>query len=263
MTAAARTAHGGWNIYGASVGILLNESQFPRIPGDVGNANTWPFPVLYEVVPGASPDRVVRHLDSAPMLEEYLEAARRLAQRGARLITTGCGFLVLYQRQLQTRLDVPILTSSLLQVPWVAATLPVGCRVGVLTVERSSLTSAHLEAAGITPATPVTIRGMDDEKGYFTEQILGDHLDLAVDRCEAEHVQAARTMVAAYPDVGAIVLECTNMPPYAAAISTAVGLPVYDLTTMVRWALSAHVRTPFPTASTSHGIPAGVRHEPV
>ena len=51
---------GGKAVYGASVGMLMLETRFPRIPGDIGNAGTWPFPVLYKVVRGASPDHVVR-----------------------------------------------------------------------------------------------------------------------------------------------------------------------------------------------------------
>lgn len=245
MTEKTRVARGGWNIYGSSVGILLNESRFPRVPGDVGNGRTWPFPVLFEVVPGASPARVVRRLEAEPMLEEYVRAARRLVDLGARLITTGCGFLVRYQEEMSKRLDVPVLTSSLLQVPWIATTLPAGRSVGVLTVERASLTPAHLAGAGIPPDAPVVVRGMDDEGGYFTGQVLGDRADLDVDRCEAEHVSAARNLVGDHPDVGAIVLECTNMPPYAAAVADAVGLPVYDLTTMVGWALAGHEHRTF------------------
>src|SRR5579862_4004943 len=111
-------ATGGKAIYGAPLGILMLEAKFPRIPGDMGNAGTWPFPVLYRVVRGASPERVVLHA-AAGMLDDFLAAAAALVADGAEAITTNCGFLSLFQRELAAHVQVPVATSSLLQVPWV------------------------------------------------------------------------------------------------------------------------------------------------
>src|SRR5258705_10312257 len=111
----SRIAHGGKALYGARVGILMLEARFPRIPGDMGNALTWPFPVLYKVVPGASPRRVV-HDRAAGLLDEFLAAAAELVRLGADGITTTCGFLSLYQRELAARVGVPVAASSLMQL---------------------------------------------------------------------------------------------------------------------------------------------------
>ena len=224
--------------------MLMLRSRFPRILGDAGNADTWPFPVQYRIVEGTSPGAIVRRLDVVEMLPPFLEAAQDLEQSGVDLITTNCGFLVLLQHELQARLRVPFLSSSLLQVPWVAATLPPGRCVGVLTIERASLSDAHLRAAGIGADLPVHVRGLDEFGGTFTEQILGDHVELDVDRCRTEHECAARALVDEHPEIGAIVLECTNMPPYADVIRSATGLPVYDFTTLVGWAAAAARRRP-------------------
>jgi hypothetical protein len=140
-------ATGGKAIYGAPLGILMLEARFPRIPGDMGNATTWPFPVLYRVVKGASPERVVLNQASG-LLDAFLEAAADLVDQGAEAITTNCGFLALFQRELAAHVRVPVATSSLIQVPWVQATLPPGKRVGVITVSGGSLTPRHLQAAG-------------------------------------------------------------------------------------------------------------------
>ena len=83
---------GGKALYGASVGILMLEARFPRIPGDMGNAGTWDFPVHYRIVRNASPDRVVRQ-GSAGLLDDFIEAARGLVADGVDGITTNCGFL--------------------------------------------------------------------------------------------------------------------------------------------------------------------------
>src|ERR1700720_1015676 len=151
---ASRIAHGGKGLYGSRVGILMLETRFPRIPGDMGNATTWPFPVLYKVVPGATPDRVVRH-KSQGLANAFLDAAAELVQLGADGITTTCGFLSLYQRDLATHVGVPVAASSLMQVPHVERLLPPKKRVGVLTVSAPSLTADHLVAAGVDPDIPV------------------------------------------------------------------------------------------------------------
>jgi len=174
-----------------------------------------------------------------------IAAAKDLERSGVALITTGCGFLVLFQEELQASVSIPVLTSSLLQVPWVAQTLPAGQMVCVMTIEAQSLTADHLAAAGITPDAPVSIAGVDEPGGYFTGQLLGDRPELDVDHALAEHLHVARTMVQRHPEIGAFVLECTNMPPYAAEIADATGRPVYDLTTLVGWAESSIRRRSF------------------
>ena len=221
---------GGKAVYGASVGMLLLETRFPRIPGDGGNAATWPFPMLYRVVGGATPDRVVR--DRGGIVDAFAAAARELVSIGADGITTNCGFLVLCQDRLARECGVPVAASSLLQVPWVERLLPPGRRVGVLTVEAGSLTPRHLECAGARPDTPV--EGTEDG-AEFTRVLLGDEPEIDVQRAREDVVAAALRLVERHRDVGAIVLECTNMPPYASEISRATGLPVYDFYSFVCW----------------------------
>ena len=109
MTETARIAWGGKSLYGARVGILMLETRFPRIPGDMGNAETWPFPVLFKVVPGASSRRVVCD-KAAGLLDEFLGAAGELVRLGADGITTTCGFLSLFQRQIAAHVGVPVAT---------------------------------------------------------------------------------------------------------------------------------------------------------
>ena len=234
-----RVATGGRNLYGIPVGMLMLRSRFPRIRGDAGHAETWPFPVQYAIVERTSPGAIVRDLDVSDVLPDFVAAARGLEAAGVDLITTNCGFLVLMQRALQAELRVPLLSSSLLQVPWLEMTLAPGRSVGILTIERSSLTDAHLRAAGIPATSPVVVRGMEEFGGYFTEQILDDRYELDVDRCRLEHEAAARSFVEEHPEVGAIVLECANMPPYADAVRRCSGLPVFDLTTLVGWGAAA------------------------
>ncbi|MBN3846610.1 MULTISPECIES: aspartate/glutamate racemase family protein [Burkholderiaceae] len=228
---AERFYHGGKSVYGAPLGILMLDARFPRIPGDMGNATTWPFPVLYKVVKGASPDLVVLR-EASGTLERFIDAARELVDLGAEGITTNCGFLALFQRELQQAVPVPVLTSSLLQVAQVGRTLAPGKRVGIVTISSATLTQRHLSAAGVPPDTPIA---GTDEGAEFSRVILGNELTLDRDLAERDVVTAAITLTRNHPDVGAIVLECTNMCPYANAVRCATGLPVFDIYSLVSW----------------------------
>lgn len=226
-----RKARGGKTLYGAAVGILMLETRFPRIPGDMGNATTWPFPVLYRVVPGASPERVVKD-KARGLLPAFLEAAKELVVEGAHGITTTCGFLSLYQAELARHVGVPVATSSLMQVPSVQALLPPEKRVGIITISAKNLTPEHLKAAGVDPATPVV--GTDDGR-EFSRAILGDEMELDVSAAELDIIDAGDTLKTRHPDLGAVVLECTNMAPYARALSEHLGMPVFDIVSFVTW----------------------------
>jgi Asp/Glu/hydantoin racemase len=225
-------ARGGKAIYGAPLGILMLDARFPRIPGDMGNATTWPFPVLYRVVRGASPERVVLN-GAQGLLDNFIEAAKDLVAQGAEALTTNCGFLSIYQRELAEAVGVPVATSSLLQIPWVQSLLPPGQRVGILTVSQSTLTPAHLEAAGVPLDTPIA--GTEHGSEFFRVLIRAEKQDMDIDAAEADILEAGRTLIANRNDIGAIVLECTNMPPYAAALREALGLPIYDIYSMITW----------------------------
>jgi Asp/Glu/Hydantoin racemase len=229
MTSIAR---GGKAVYGAPLGILMLEARFPRVPGDMGNATTWPFPVLYKVVKGASPEKVVLK-GAEGLLQDFLDAAAELVSLGAEAITTNCGFLSLFQRELAAHVRVPVATSSMIQVPWVQATLPPGKRVGVVTVSGSSLTPKHMEAAGVPLDTPFV--GTERGREFFRTLILGEKEDMDVERAEQDILDAGGALMQSHPDIGAIVLECTNMPPYAAALREAVGVPVYDIYSLITW----------------------------
>ena len=228
-------AQGGKAIQGASVGILMLEARFPRIPGDMGNALTWPFPVHYRVVRGASPDRVVRQRAEG-LLEDFIAAARELVADGVDGITTNCGFLSLFQDELAAAAGAPVATSSLMQAPMIQATLPPGKRVGILTISADTLTEEHLRKAGVPDGTPV----VGTEGGReFSRVILNNEESMNVEAARQDLVEAARELAGANPEVGAILLECTNMVPYAADINRVTGLPVFSIYSFVTWFQSA------------------------
>lgn len=224
-------AQGGKAIYGTSLGILMLEARFPRIAGDMGNASTWPFPVLYKVVTGASPERVVNQRADG-LLDAFIDAARELVRLGADGITTNCGFLTLFQRELAAAVGVPVATSALMQIPLLQSVLPQGKRVGVLTISKAALTPAHLAAVGLADDLPIV--GTEGRR-EFHRVIMQNEMAMNVAEAQADLLDAGRELVAKHPDVGAILLECTNMPPYAASLRREIGLPVFDIVSFMTW----------------------------
>ncbi len=213
------------------VGVLMLDTRFPRPPGDIGNPETFRrhgIAVRYSVVAGASPRRIVQEADPS-FLRPFTQAAVQLAQDGAALITTSCGFLAAYQDTLSRAVPIPVITSSLLQCQHLA-------HPGVLTFDAASLNAGILNAAGVPTGTPV--HGV--EPGCeFHRRILNN--DATLDLAEAcrNVVEAAQRLVATFPHIQNIVLECTNMPPYRQAIAQATGRQVHDIETLVTASLPA------------------------
>ncbi len=171
-------ATGGKSIYGAAVGILMLDAKFPRIPGDMGHAATWDFPVHYRIVRNASPGQVVQRKASG-LLPAFIDAARALEADGVDGITTNCGFLSLFQQELAAAVSVPVATSSLMQVELINRILPAGKRAGILTISASTLSAKHLECAFVPPHTPV---GSTEGGREFTRVVLGDEGELDIDQ---------------------------------------------------------------------------------
>lgn len=217
--------------YGVSIGILMVNARFRRFPGDIGNAQTWPFPVQYRVVEEATPERVTM-IHETGLLEHFKRAAMELVDGGVDGIASTCGFLSLYQQELADFLPVPVATSSLLQVPLAARLISGKQRVGILTYLEGGLKPAYLEAVGIDPGTPVTglpaesefVRSIRDSDATVPYAVLRDEVLATAQRFHQRH-----------PELGALVLECTNLAPFAADIHALLGLPVFDTVSLLNW----------------------------
>ena len=207
------------------LGILMLDTRFPRPPGDVGNPQTYGragIPVRFLTVRGASPQRIVREADPA-LLQPFVDAARELEQEGATLLSTSCGFLAAWQPLLARAVAIPVITSSLLQVARFA-------RPGIVTIAASSLHPAVLQAAGVPAGTPVQGVQAGCE---FQRRILSDDSVMDLQQAQQDVVAAALQLVQRHPQITDIVLECTNMPPYRAAIARATGRAVHDIETLL------------------------------
>lgn len=223
---------GGRTVYGLELGVLMLDTVFPRLVGDVGNAGTWPFPVRYRIVPGATARRVVQQPDDA-LLDLFIDGARSLERDGVRMITTSCGFLALYQKEVAAAVSVPFLSSSLLQVPHASRLVGPDRKVGILTMSRDDLTEAHYEGVGWSSTDhPVAVSSFAPGAAFWETYLVGRET-VDPQELETELLELGNDLLARSPDVGALVLECTNFAPFAPVLRQELGVPVFDLATLV------------------------------
>ncbi|KAH7005592.1 hypothetical protein EDB82DRAFT_490653 [Fusarium venenatum] len=217
----------------APLGFLAVEVDIHRPPGDPFNENTWPFPLIREKVTGTRESQLVTNgaYDDA-FIDQFVAAGLKLTERGAVGIITSCGFLAAAQKRLAARLPIPVATSALVQIPSLQAIFPANRPIGILTYDCARLGSLHLRELNIDPDS-VRIWGLSDKSHLRDICARGAKYDAAL--LEKELIDEANALVARHPEVVAIVLECTNMPPYADKIQDAVQLPVYDVYTMGKW----------------------------
>ena len=228
--------------YGYCVGILLLDVRQPFVPGDVGNATSYDYPVLYRTVPGAHPSRVF--VGDPELNDAVLETARELVDQGVKGISSDCGFFINFQDMLAEAVDVPVFLSSLLQLPLVSSFLGRDQTLGVLTANTSALGNQVLELSGISPERELVIRGMQDNAQWNTA--FKDPAEVVdTDIIEREVVNEAIALQKSSPRLGAIVLECSLMPPYASAVHEATGLPVYDFMSVINLFQRATHQTPY------------------
>lgn len=209
------------------LGILMLDTRFPRIEGDVGNPASFDFPVIYRRMEGiGSADAVSAHPDRPRVLAALKANAEALAKEGAVGLSTSCGFLALYQKEMEQLSPVPVATSALLLIKKL-----MGKKVGVLTASAENLTPAHFAAVGAPGDTPVAGLPADSS---FAATFLRNGTTLDRDAVERETVEAGRALMKKHPNVDAIVLECTNLPPYKAALQRALSVPIYDVLDLLR-----------------------------
>jgi aspartate/glutamate racemase len=196
----------------------------------VGNPKTFPFPVIYEKVEGAIPFRVVKERDRY-LLPSFIEGAIALQRRGAKAITTSCGFLAIWQKEIASAVDIPVFTSSLLQVPWAYQIVGRRGRIGILTADASSLTEAHFKGVGVA-GIPMVVRGLNPE-GEFYRVYIGNSPNMDVFKAGREMADEVSALLNEHPDISGLVLECANMPVFGKAVRDTVKIPVFDIVTLI------------------------------
>lgn len=229
--------------YGQSIGILVLDVQYPCVPGNVANATTYNFPVRYKVVKGASVERLLWEKDKN-LIQPFIDAALELQEEGVGAITGACGFMALFQQEVARELDIPVFLSSLLQLPFINQILGLKKRIGVISADASALTDEFFKAVGVQEGTRLALAGMENQP-EFSGAILKQKGTLDSQLIEKEVVQVAKELKEKHDDLGAILLECSDLPPYSHAVQQAVNLPVFDFISMINYVQTAIIKHPY------------------
>lgn len=232
------TMYGGTASQGSVVGILMQDRKIPRIPGDVGNGFTYDFPVMFYTVQGSNGSRIIERTDYS-LVEKFIEGAQFLEQQGCRCIATSCGFVIAFQKQIASAVNIPVITSGLLQVPIIARMLPADQKVGILTANSATLDPTHFLVPGIGRER-IAVQGMQGTTFYDTFPRGAISYDYETIRKEI--VEAAENLLREHPNVGAIVCEGTNFAPFTPEINRVTGVPIFDIATLIRFTVSGILR---------------------
>ncbi len=231
----------GQVVSGFPVGVIyIEDLWYPMVPGNVVNSNTFDFPVLLHPVRGLNIPKLFgdEHIDVS---EIVLDACRELERAGVRSISSACGFFGRYHSRIAPQLSVPTALSSLVQIPWIRAVLP-GRKIAVLTASSTGLDQDLWAACGVRDTSDLLIAGLQDEPEFSC--IIEGRGAFDNDVVCAEVAGAARRLCED-PSVGSVLLECSDLPPYASAVQAAVGKPVFDFTTLIRWLHNAVAQRPY------------------
>lgn len=240
-------ARRGHRCYGMGLGIIILDDVYPGFPGDVRNASAYPFPIQYDVAVGVDIQGLVRSEDKKPYLEPVLAAAKNLEQMGCRAIAAECGYFAYFQQDVAGTVDVPVFMSSLLQVPLAQQLIGSQKVVGILAAESTYLTDAHLQAVGIKLGSNYVVGGAEDEgrcpefEHLWQADKRPDPVGAYYDRAEKEFVAVAVDFFQSHPAMGAMMLECTGMQPFARSLQREIDIPIFSWGTLLDFAYSVAV----------------------
>jgi hypothetical protein len=233
--------------YGMGLGIIILDDVYPGFPGDVRNASAYPFPIQYEIAEGVDIQALVWNEDKSPCLAPIQRAAKKLEKMGCRAIAAECGYFAYFQKAIAGHVDVPVFMSSLLQVPLAQQLIGPDRVVGILVARKQFMTPAHLEAVGIRPAGNYVIAGAEDDGRIPEFEHLWnafkrpDPVGAYYDKAEKEFLKVAVDFYRSHPNMGAMMLECTGMQPFARAIQREIDIPIFSWGTLLDYAYSVAV----------------------
>ncbi|WP_299371817.1 aspartate/glutamate racemase family protein [uncultured Kiloniella sp.] len=220
-----------------AIGVLMLDTEFERIKGDIGNPNTFDFPVIFKTIKSATADKVVTNANKArDLLPLFIQGAQELEKQGVKAIATSCGFLTIVQSELTEAVSVPVVTSSLLLIPLISTVLGSKRKIGIITADSNSLSAQHLLAIGIDDRFPVHIKGLENSR-VFVDSILSPNANCRLDpqKIEQDLLDLAESFCQNHPAIGVIILECTNLQPYAHNLRRKINRPVYGIVDLINF----------------------------
>jgi len=230
---------GNKRYYGEAIGIaLLDQLNFPPlIPGNVGNASTYNFPVRLKIIKGVhdNPYPPVRDKNGnyTPEVKKTIDTVKGLEADGVHAVVMCCGFFSIIQEILSEEVNIPVFSSPLLLVPLISKLIGKNKKVGIIAASKNRLTKEFLTPVGINDSIPYVVAGLEPSKEFNPCFLDGTGTTFDVDILRKELVDIAINFKDKNPDIGALLLECSDLPPFSADIQEATGLPVFDFITFI------------------------------
>jgi len=236
---------GGYTNYGQDIGILMLDTIFPRIPGDIGNARTYEnIPVRYKIVKDAYASKIMGKAPDAELLKPFIEAARELEAEGVKAITTSCGFLAAFQRELADAVNIPVFTSALILAPLVRAMINKDKKIGIFTERALNMNENHFQKVGwSSKEIPVCVSGML-EGSPFPALFIDNGLQEEREVLEECMIELTTRHMKEHPDTGAIIFECTNFGPFSRQVQDIAKVPVFGINQLLEFmAATVNIRS--------------------
>jgi aspartate/glutamate racemase len=237
----------GRNIGGVTIGLIQVRANLPMMPGNMGNATTFDFPMLYREMNVDNVFDMMKPETTQNFTDGIVEAAKWLELQGVSAIMANCGFFAHYQKVVQERIDTPFFSSSLMMLPMMVQSLPRNKKVGVLTANGPLLEEGYaMERCGLSrelQASRVVVEGCQDDPEFAAVMSLNGKLNANL--FERDILEGIKRLLKKDKDIAMIMLECTELPPHAVAVQKMVNMPVWDYTSLTNWIYSGCVRRPF------------------
>jgi len=237
----------GRNFSGVTIGLLQFQANLPMIPGNMGNATTFDFPMAYREMNAENVYDVMSTTPVKRFTDAAVEAANWLEMQGVRAIIGNCGFWGHYQIAVQERINTPFFSSSLMMLPMMVRCLPGNQKVGVLTANGPLLSEgAAIENCGLSldlMKERVVIEGCEDDLEFARAMAVQGAYN--PEKFEQDVLAGIKRLLKKDKDIGVILLECTELSPHAHAVQRLVNMPVWDYTSMTNWVHSGMARRPF------------------
>lgn len=225
----------GYPFYSQDIGILVFNGKSPRIPGDPGNSATFNFQVCYEIVNGSFKDLIE---GSEEIKDNIINAAANLESKGIKAIVGDCGLMGLYQDEMRSAVNIPVIASSLTLIPLIRGVIAKKGKIGLLTGHSELLKPKHFEGAGVATTDDIVIQGMENES-HFKEIVIEGGTDLDPCKMEEDVLNAVGKLLKKSGNISAILLECSNLASFSYAIYKKFGIPVFDINTGINFLKNA------------------------
>lgn len=216
-------------VAGIKVGIVTLATQHELVRGNVQNALSFPFPVAYSVVENVSVPALMRGDEQA--LPAIISSVNALQALGVDLIVGACGSFAHYQKAVAAIARVPVCLSILVEVPFILSLLPPSKKLGIVFARTAAFTELAKRQCDIVDCSRIVTVGADCLASFAP--ILDPALPLDNCALEADLVALLKDTQTTEPSIGAWLLQCSDLPPYAAAITSATELPVFDMTLLI------------------------------